>query len=67
MGWLSDKEKEGEWIEGRESKSHRHEDGSWGRDIYAARVTYRGGEKVREKADYKNWGKEHIREGPGSK
>lgn len=55
--------KEGTWIEGRASKPHRHSNGTYGRDIYAARVDYRGGRKVSEKADYANWGKVHEKSG----
>jgi hypothetical protein len=50
-------------MEGRASKPHRHSDGTYGRDIYVARVEYRHGQKVSEKADYKNWGKVHETSG----
>lgn len=36
-------------IEGRQSKRHQHNDGTWGRDIYAAEVSCRDGEKVSER------------------
>ena len=58
MGWLSDiagavglssGTKQGTFIEGRASKEHTHNDGSSGRDIYAAKVSYKDGEKVAEK------------------
>jgi len=58
MGWFSDKGKEGVWIEGRTSDWHQHKDGSYGRDHYAAKVSYRGGEKVGE-TRASGWGKVH--------
>jgi len=36
-------------IEGRQSERHQHSDGTYGRDTYAAKVSYRDGEKVSEK------------------
>jgi hypothetical protein len=63
MGHLSEHGKEGTWMEGRASEPHRHSDGTYGRDIYVARVEYRHGQKVSEKADYKNWGKVHETSG----
>jgi len=62
MGWLNIfGRKEGEWLEGEESRSHQHRDGSRGKDIEAFRNTYDDGERVsREKAD--DWGKEHEKE-----
>jgi hypothetical protein len=41
MGRLSDKGKEGTWIEGRESKEHEHSDGTRGRDVEAHKVVYK--------------------------
>lgn len=35
-------------IEGRQSREHTHSDGSRGTDTYAAKVTYRDGQKVSE-------------------
>jgi hypothetical protein len=64
VGWLSGNGKEGKWLEGRESHSHQHRDGSYGRDIEAYRVDYRGGQEVHsEKAS--DWGKGHTDEGSG--
>ena len=65
MGWFSENGKEGTFIEGRASSHHQHNDGSYGRDIYAARVSYSGGEKVSESRD-DNWGKMHESGGSDS-
>jgi len=51
-------------IEGRQSERHQHRDGTHGQDTYAAKVSYRGGEKTGEK----NAGFGHISVGDdGSK
>ncbi len=58
MGWFSKKgKKEGVFIEGRKSRTHTHKNGTRGKDIYAAKVTYKGGKKMSEKSA--GWG--HIR------
>ena len=57
MGWFSDlfgsdndsSETYEVKIEGRKSENHKHKDGSSGHDIYAAKVTYKNGEKISEK------------------
>lgn len=62
FSWLTG-EKEGTFIEGRQGKEHQHKDGTTGKDTYAAKVTYKGGEKVSEKnAD---WG--HVKSDSGKK
>ena len=58
MGWLSDKGKEGTWIEGRSTDSHHHKSGGFGRDIRADKVSYRGGEEV-GRTTASGWGKSH--------
>jgi len=45
-------------IEGRLSDEHEHNDGTKGRDAYAARVSYRDGEKVDERDA--GWGHAHY-------
>jgi hypothetical protein len=59
MGWLNSKgEKEGRWLEGRQSEKHEHKDGTKGRDVEAFRNTYHEGKQVHsEKAT--DWGKVH--------
>jgi hypothetical protein len=59
MGSLNNKgEKEGRWLEGRQSEEHVHKDGSKGRDVEAFHNTYREGKQVHsEKA--RDWGKVH--------
>lgn len=61
MGWFDwlTGEKHGTFIEGRGSREHTHKDGTTGKDIYAAKVTYDHGEKVSEK----DAGFGHISEG----
>lgn len=51
MGWFDKTtgSKEGTFIEGRQGKEHTHNDGTTGKDSYAAKVTYKDGEKVSEK------------------
>lgn len=50
MGWFNKGGgKEGTFIEGRESKTHTHKDGSKGTDTYAAEVVYRDNSVVNEK------------------
>jgi hypothetical protein len=62
MGWLNeDGKKEGTWLEGEESPSHPHKDGTFGTDIDAYRNTYKDGERVSHKKA-KDWGKQHTRE-----
>lgn len=56
FNWLTG-QKDGAFIEGRESKEHVHKDGTKGKDTYAAKVTYKGGEKVSEK----NAGWDHVK------
>lgn len=38
-------------IEGRASQEHTHNDGSTGRDVYGARVTYENGKQTSESRD----------------
>lgn len=59
MGWFNkDGNKEGTWLEGRESKEHQHKDGTKGTDVEVFRNTYKDGEVVSsEKAV--DWGKLH--------
>ena len=54
--WKTGK-KDGVFIEGRQSKTHTHRDGTKGKDTYAAKVTYKDGVKVSEK----NAGWSHIK------
>ena len=56
MGSIKKGKKEGVFIEGRKSKPHKHKSGKKGSDIYAAKVTYKGGKKGGEKRA-KGWGK----------
>lgn len=50
LGHLNDQGgKEGVWVEGRASSSHTHNDGTRGRDVYAAKVSYQDGKSVGEK------------------
>lgn len=58
--------KQGTWLEGEESRSHTHNDGTHGTDIEAFRNTYKDGKVVdREKAS--DWGKIHEKDGSSGK
>lgn len=57
-GHVNSQGKQGTFLEGRESVSHVHSDGSRGRDIEVFRNTYQNNQVVHsEKA--KDWGKTH--------
>lgn len=58
--YSDEKNREGTWLEGKESRPHDHKDGSYGTDIEAYRNTYKKdvGKVASEKA--KDWGKEHT-------
>ncbi|MDD4762195.1 MAG: hypothetical protein PHZ25_04210 [Candidatus Pacebacteria bacterium] len=59
-GHINNQGKQGTFLEGEESKSHTHSDGSRGTDVEAYRNTYRNNDVVhRERAS--DWGKEHRR------
>lgn len=63
-GFNADGNKEGTFLEGRESSVHTHNDGSRGTDVEAYRVTYNEGKAVRsEKAT--DYGKIHKTESSG--
>jgi len=58
LGKITSHGKQGVFIEGRQSNFHQHKNGSYGRDIYAAKVTYKNDEKVAE--SNAGWGKVHT-------
>ncbi len=61
MGKLDDKgQKQGVFVEGRESEPHTHKDGTTGTDVQAHKVTYQDDKPVAsEKLPDSQWGKIH--------